>query len=51
MKNVRQALEVYDGDVTKVVGYQKIKCHFAFDIKLGESFRRKAVPRRFIILC
>ena len=42
MKNVRPAFEVYDGDVQKLVGYQKIKCHFVFDIKLGENFRRKA---------
>eukprot|EP00980_Cylindrotheca_fusiformis_P007911 scaffold1692_cov79-Cylindrotheca_fusiformis.AAC.2 len=25
-----------------VVGYQKIKCHMIFDVKLGENFRRKA---------
>ena len=23
-------------------GYQKIKCHFIFDVKMGENFRRKA---------
>ena len=42
MKNVRPAFEVYDGDVQKLVGYQKIKWHFVFDIKLGKNFRRKA---------
>ena len=42
MKNVRPAFEVYDGDIKKLLDYQKIKCHFVFDIKLGESFRRKA---------
>ena len=42
MKNVWPAFEVYDGDVQKLVGYQKIKCHFVFDITLEENFRRKA---------
>ena len=42
MKKVRPAFEVYDKDIKKLVGYQKIKCHFVFDIKLGESFRRKS---------
>ena len=42
MKNVRPAFEIYDGDPKKLVGYQKIKCHFVFDVKLGENFRRKA---------
>ena len=42
MKNVRPAFEVYEGDIKKLVGYQKIKCHFVFDVKLGENFRRKA---------
>ena len=42
MKNVRPAFEIYDGKVEKLVGYQKIKCHFVFDVKLGENFRRKA---------
>jgi hypothetical protein len=23
-------------------GYQKIKCHFMFDVKMGENFRQKA---------
>ena len=41
MKNIRQAFEVYDGDITKLVGYQKIKCYFVFDIKLGESSTRE----------
>ena len=42
MKNVRPAFKRYDDDVNKLVGYQKIKCHMIFDIKLGENFRRKA---------
>ena len=42
MKNVRPAVEGYEGDIKKLVGYQKIKCHFVFNVKLGENFRRKA---------
>ena len=42
MKNVRPAFEVYEGDVSKLVGYQKIRCHIVWDVKLGENFRRKA---------
>ena len=42
MKNVRPAFEIYEGDITKLVGYQRIRCHVIWDIKLGENFRRKA---------
>ena len=42
MKNVRPAFEIYEGDIRKLVGYQKIKCHIVWDVKLGENFRRKA---------
>jgi len=42
MKNVRPAFEIFEGDVQKLVGYQKIKCHIVWDVKLGENFRRKA---------
>ena len=42
MKNVRIAFEEYDGDISKLVGYQQIKCHMIFDVKMGENFRRKA---------
>ena len=42
MKNVRPAFEVHEGDASKLVGYQKIKCHVIWDVKLGENFRRKA---------
>ena len=42
MKNVRSAFEVYEGDTKKLVGYQKVKCHIIWDVKLGENFRRKA---------
>ena len=42
MKNVRPAFEVCEGDVKDLKGYQEIKCHIIFDVKLGENFRRKA---------
>ena len=42
MKNVRPAFEVHEGDVKDLRGYQEIKCHTIFDVKLGENFRRKA---------
>ena len=42
MKNVRPAFEVYEGLEKDLVGYQKIKVHIIFDIKLGENFRRKS---------
>jgi hypothetical protein len=42
MKTVRPAFETYEGDVKDLIGYQAITCHFIFDVKLGENFRRKA---------
>ena len=43
MKNVRIAFEVFEGEVKDIpIGYQKVDCHMIFDIKMGESFRRKA---------
>ena len=42
MKNVRVAFEVYEGKVEDLVGYQHVKCHIVWDVKLGENFRRKA---------
>ena len=42
MRDVRIGFEVYDGDVNKLIGYEEIKGHIVFDIKLGENFRRKA---------
>ena len=43
MKNVRIAFEVWNKDVKDIPpGYQEIKCHIIFDIKMGENFRRKA---------
>ena len=42
MKNVDIAFEAYDGDVDDLIGYQFVKCHMIFDVKMGENFRRKA---------
>ena len=42
MVKIRQAMKEYNGDPSKLVGYQEITTHFVFDIKLGENFRRKA---------
>jgi hypothetical protein len=43
MKNVRPAFEKWESTEKELPpGYQKIKCHFIFDIKMGENFRRKA---------
>lgn len=43
MSNVRPALEVWDKPVAEIpVGYQEVRCHLIFDIKMGENFRRKA---------
>ena len=39
MKNVIPEFEGYRGDIKDLVGYQGIKCHFVFDIKLGGGFR------------
>ena len=43
MKNVRIAFEEWKGKENEIPpGYQKIKCHIIFEIKLREEFRRKA---------
>ena len=44
MKNVDIAFELYDGDTNDLTaeGYQFVKCHMIYDIKMGENFRRKA---------
>ena len=41
MKNVRISFEEFEGDKIPP-GYQKIRCHMIFDIKMSENFRRKA---------
>ena len=40
--NAIVAFQPYYDDTAKLVGYQKIDCHWIFDIKVGENFRRKA---------
>ena len=43
MGNVRPAFQVHEGTKTDLpIGYQQIKCHMIFDVKMGEHFRRKA---------
>ena len=43
MKNVRPAFQVCEGGVQQLPsGFQEIKCHMIFDVKIGENFRRKA---------
>lgn len=42
MKNVRPAFEVFKGKIEDQVGYQEIRCHIVWDVKLGENFWRKA---------
>jgi hypothetical protein len=43
MRNVRPAFEKWEKRENELPpGYQKIKCNFIFDIKMGENFRRKA---------
>jgi Reverse transcriptase (RNA-dependent DNA polymerase) len=43
MKNVRPSFEKLEKSAGELPpGFQKIKCHMIFDIKMGENFRRKA---------
>ena len=43
MKNVRPAFEMWEQDEKELPpGYQRIKCHFIFDMKLVKHFRQKA---------
>ena len=43
MKNVRPDFEMFDKHKEDIpIGYQQIKCHMIFDVKLGENFRHKA---------
>ena len=43
MRNVRPAFETWDKSVEEIpVGYQQVRCHLIFDVKMGENFRRKA---------
>ena len=43
MKNARPAFEVFEGGIEQLAsGYQELKCHMIFDVKIGEHFCRKA---------
>jgi hypothetical protein len=43
MRNVRPAFEAWEKAKEDIPpGYQQIKCHLIFDVKMGENFRRKA---------
>ena len=43
MLNVRPGFEPWEKDISELPpGYQKITCHWVFDVKMGENFRRKA---------
>ena len=42
MKNCRIAFEEHEGEINSLIGFQAITGHLVFDVKLGESFRRKA---------
>ena len=42
MKNVRIAFKVWEKTVDKIPsGYQEVKCHIIFDVKMGENLRHK----------
>ena len=44
MKNIRPAFEVWEEGISEFLqGYQNITCHVIFDVKTGNSFRRKAL--------
>ena len=42
MSNVKVAFEEYNGNPSELIGYQEIKWHMVFDVKLSENFRPKA---------
>ena len=43
MKNVRIIFEVWEKTVDEIPpGYQEVKCHIIFDVKMGEKLRYKA---------
>ena len=43
MKNVRPAFEEWSKPLSDMpIGYQEVRCHLIFDVKMGENFRRKA---------
>ena len=43
MKNIRIAFKVFEGEEKDILpGFQEVKCHMIFDIKIGENLCRKA---------
>jgi hypothetical protein len=43
MKNVRPAFEEWSKPLSDMpIGYQEVRCHLIFDVKMGENFPRKA---------
>jgi hypothetical protein len=43
MRNVCPAFEAWDKSKAEIpIGYQQVRCHLTFDIKMGKNFRRKA---------
>lgn len=43
MKNVRPAFEVWTKSASDIpIGYQEVRCHLIFDVKMGENFWRNA---------
>ena len=52
MRNVRPAFEVWEKDVKHIPpGYQQIKCHMIFDVKMGENFRHKVRFVTHLLFC
>ena len=42
MKDVRIFFKPWEKGIENILtGYQQVKCHIIFDIKMGENFRRK----------
>ena len=42
MPKIKAAVDVFEGNLEDLAGFQEIKGHIIFDVKLGENFRRKA---------
>ena len=43
MKNIRPAFEVFEGKQHDIPpGFQRVRCHMIFDVKIGENFHWKA---------
>ena len=45
MNNVRIAFDILDTEVNTPIGYQKIHCHFVFDIKMDFTHKARLVTR------